>query len=1045
MPITSLTITRKEANIWVFSDNETPEGEYNISNAYSDRVHGDRITLITKSGGIIYNLIPYWVIEYVDEVDPENTFTPTSALQLHTYLDSVNFFGSSSGEGGATAYIQLSDTPSSYFGNEGKVARAKLDGTGMEFYDIGDADQDNIDITKYFKYTAADTQEDILAHINGISDPTILLGGPYTVNAKQSVWFVGTQVGAFPPKVIKYKMKNAGKGTYGNIGNISGTEGTALSQSNLELVYSGSGTITDVENDPSTVIQDYGDIEGQTISDWLNELVITIDIQSQEDGYTLFQGTVDGIETNYLWVGDAGTYGDGEEQSTMADFLLIEDVAPEPATPTLQSVTDAGNSTSNNIIVTGTAGKTDYLHNGHKFTDTEGNTVTIVHEAPVAPEVEYTVRAMTEDDSFAFLSDLLYINVKDYGATGDGVTDDTEAIRDTLLAAKTGSIKSVYFPEGVYIINGTLYIPDGVEIFGAGKNISIIKAGATASTGLDLITPMNGASAAYTLKVMVATEGVDYTEHTPADNVKVHDLGFDWNGTDCGSNSPYALVIGVGKNPQVYNCRFYPLNPSNLSAGGQRVGGTVLFAFAEDYFFYNNFVESSEYEVISVRYLSKRGRIYNNVFDIDKPAGFQNTNHVIQTARPTALAAALLAEYGEEKIVDCKMYNNTFLLRNGINNPFTSHSSENVVFKDNYIKNFAPNLPNYGCKPFDDSSNIQIINNFWDYRELEADSDGCTIISTNATSAIQDACKDFVIQGNVIHVTNPKPAGVTFTTPLIGSRHGTTNNVTISDNIINVYDYENTDLVCLSAKGDNINIHDNTVIFHNPVETITEDGPIGVYIEAGNSINISGNKVNGGDIGKDIVLDTVTPPTDVIIGTNNILNAVEYSDIDAKIVAYVENIPESIVETVTGTAVDNTDPSNPVIDISDEWPETAYAETITWGGTAPSGTANNTWQATRIGKLVTVRVNLSYATPGSSGNVEMPLPTGLPAPKNISGFSGTNDIALAAVGYLMTATNAAPANFRAFFQKTAGGYSIKVLGGTTAVTAVNVTLTYWTD
>lgn len=404
MPITSLTITRKEANIWVFSDNETPEGEYNISNAYSDRVHGDRITLITKSGGIIYNLIPYWVIEYVDEVDPENTFTPTSALQLHTYLDSVNFFGSSSGEGGATAYIELSDTPSSYFGNEGKFARAKLDGTGMEFYDIGDADQDNIDITKYFKYTAADTQEDILAHINGISDPTILLGGPYTVNAKQSVWFVGTQVGAFPPKVIKYKMKNAGKGTYGNIGNISGTEGTALSLSNLELVYSGSGTITDVENDPSTVIQDYGDIEGQTISEWLNGLVIPIDIQSQEDGYTLFQGTVDTVPTSYLWVGDAGTYGDGEVQSTMADFLLIEDVAPEPATPTLQAVTDAGNSTDNDIVLEGSGEELTLTATGSSY-DKGGFNTSIDYIDPVA-NAKYSWPAKTANDTIAMLSDI---------------------------------------------------------------------------------------------------------------------------------------------------------------------------------------------------------------------------------------------------------------------------------------------------------------------------------------------------------------------------------------------------------------------------------------------------------------------------------------------------------------------------------------------------------------------------------------------------------------------------------------------------------------
>src|ERR1700750_3277360 len=46
------------------------------------------------------------------------------------------------------------------------------------------------------------------------------------------------------------------------------------------------------------------------------------------------------------------------------------------------------------------------------------------------------------------------LNVKDYGATGSGTVDDTNAI-NSCLAAASASGKSVYIPPGKYLCNGT--------------------------------------------------------------------------------------------------------------------------------------------------------------------------------------------------------------------------------------------------------------------------------------------------------------------------------------------------------------------------------------------------------------------------------------------------------------------------------------------------------------------------------------------------------------------------------------------------------------
>ena len=52
------------------------------------------------------------------------------------------------------------------------------------------------------------------------------------------------------------------------------------------------------------------------------------------------------------------------------------------------------------------------------------------------------------------------VNVKDYGAVGDGVTDATIAIQAAITAAVTEKIYSVYIPSGNYLVTGTLTWPE---------------------------------------------------------------------------------------------------------------------------------------------------------------------------------------------------------------------------------------------------------------------------------------------------------------------------------------------------------------------------------------------------------------------------------------------------------------------------------------------------------------------------------------------------------------------------------------------------------
>ena len=119
-----------------------------------------------------------------------------------------------------------------------------------------------------------------------------------------------------------------------------------------------------------------------------------------------------------------------------------------------------------------------------------------------------------------------YTNVRDYGAVGDGINDDTANIQNVFNSATPGSI--IYFPPGVYLISASLQFPGNIKILGSGASDSgsIIRV----KTGTALATP-----------ILASKDWYANAIHS-GNPVEICDLMIDANSATTGSNA-HGLVL----------------------------------------------------------------------------------------------------------------------------------------------------------------------------------------------------------------------------------------------------------------------------------------------------------------------------------------------------------------------------------------------------------------------------------------------------------------------------------------------------------------------
>jgi hypothetical protein len=229
-------------------------------------------------------------------------------------------------------------------------------------------------------------------------------------------------------------------------------------------------------------------------------------------------------------------------------------------------------------------GNTDFVDkNGNRFVAISSSGLYMVGNTDInlVRDPSQPLHAVTKQ----YVDGLWVINVKSYGATGNGSTDDTTPINNAVTAAGAGNL--VFFPAGTYKITAAIVLPTLVSVSGTGAS--------------SIIAPATAGQVAFSMAPTAITE----THNT------IHDLQISPTANNCiGIKAVFCNHLKifnvtfsgcVGRSIDLDRCRYYLIENCLIRSSMSFPGGTLL-------------VQSSTWNSSTGGYLGGEGEISNIEF-----------------------------------------------------------------------------------------------------------------------------------------------------------------------------------------------------------------------------------------------------------------------------------------------------------------------------------------------------------------------------------------------------------------------------------------------
>lgn len=174
-----------------------------------------------------------------------------------------------------------------------------------------------------------------------------------------------------------------------------------------------------------------------------------------------------------------------------------------------------------------------------------------------------------------------WYDVRDYGAAGDGATDDTAAIQAALAAASPSG--AVFFPDGTYLVSSPLDKPASVSLFGLTRAGAVLKmktganvAAVIRTSGFAALTGTTSRSGEFNSEIRNLTIDGNKAGNTAGVGLQLYGKHFRLENItvqNCYSTGIYTEYAGADD----FTSTAYTLEAAILRVCVQQCGGTGLY------------------------------------------------------------------------------------------------------------------------------------------------------------------------------------------------------------------------------------------------------------------------------------------------------------------------------------------------------------------------------------------------------------------------------------------------------------------------------------
>lgn len=350
-----------------------------------------------------------------------------------------------------------------------------------------------------------------------------------------------------------------------------------------------------------------------------------------------------------------------------------------------------------------------------------------------------------------------WIHVKDFGAVGDGVTDDTEAIQNALTA---GANRTVLVNAGTYLC-GKLRIHSGTKLVGEGTGNTVIRARPTLATTDALLTNFNA--------------GVGVVDVYTDTDILVTGITFD--GNNLGSRT--AELIGIGKAQRVTfeSCSVRNVRYIGLAHAGCRdvkivnsyfdaIGEPTPQPVAGPALWFGSHLGSKNYNVLV------QGNTIENCNEAGINAGANDIRIIANQIKNVKEAGIFVSsEFSNVQIIGNTIENVT---SNNISSSGIECGATNVIISGNRIANI-----NGGCIALTDAQQVVISGNLlFNPRRDAVKYPGASHIEIITISDSPNQPQDINITGNQAFSASPDAYAFVYA----GNVGSPINDVLIADN-----------------------------------------------------------------------------------------------------------------------------------------------------------------------------------------------------------------------------------------------------------------------